>query len=96
RQHWLGDGEHAIGLLLEPTPEFYNKGEEGRRSANYLFLATYLKPYRRYFIQLLLGLFLASLFQLIFPFLTQSLVDVGIQNQDIGFIYLILIAQLML
>ncbi|HQU57990.1 MAG TPA: peptidase domain-containing ABC transporter [Saprospiraceae bacterium] len=96
RQHWLGDGEHGIGLLLEPTPEFYNNGEEGRRSANYLFLATYLKPYRRYFIQLLLGLFLASLFQLIFPFLTQSLVDVGIQNQDIGFIYLILIAQLML
>ena len=96
RQHWQSDGEYGIALLLEPTPEFYEKGEDTSRSVNYLFLRTYLKPYRRYFVQLLLGLVLASLFQLIFPFLTQALVDVGIQNQNIGFIYLILIAQLML
>lgn len=95
-KHWQGGSELGIGLLLEPTPEFYEKGEGGRRSANYLFVTTYLKPYRRYFIQLLLGLFLASVFLLIFPFLTQAIVDVGIQNQNIGFIYLILIAQLTL
>jgi len=34
--------------------------------------------------------------QLIVPFLTQSIVDVGIQNQDINFIYLILFTQLFL
>ncbi len=96
RQYWQGDGEEGIALLLEPTPEFYKKGEEQRENIDYFFFLTYLKPYRRYFIQLLIGLFLASLFQLIFPFLTQAIVDVGIQNQDIGFIYLILIAQLML
>ncbi|MCO6479207.1 MAG: peptidase domain-containing ABC transporter, partial [Phaeodactylibacter sp.] len=96
RQYWQGDGEEGIALLLEPTPEFYKKGEGQRENIDYFFFLTYLKPYRRYFIQLLIGLFLASLFQLIFPFLTQAIVDVGIQNQDIGFIYLILIAQLML
>ena len=96
RQNWQGDGEYGIGLLLEPTPAFYDKGQEGRHSMNYLFLATYLRPYRRYFAQLLLGLLLGSVFQLIFPFLTQAIVDTGIQNQNIGFIYLILIAQLML
>ena len=95
KKHWQGDGEQGIGLLLEPTPEFYKKDRKKGQNANYLFLTTYLKPYRRYFAQLLLGLFLASLFQLIFPFLTQAIVDVGIQNQNIGFIYLILIAQLM-
>ncbi len=96
RKNWQGDGEYGIGLLLEPTPEFYKKGPEGRQSMNYLFLASYLRPYRRYFVQLILGLFLASIFQLIFPFLTQAIVDVGIQNQNLGFIHLILIAQLML
>ena len=97
RKHWQGDGELGIALLLEPTPEFYEKGQEGgRQTMNYLILATYLRPYRRYFIQLLIGLFLGSVFQLIFPFLTQAIVDVGIQNQNLSFIYLILIAQLML
>lgn len=96
KQHWQSDGEQGISLLLEPTPEFYSRGEGQRQSTHYLFLLTYLKPYRKYFIQLLIGLFLGSIFQLIFPFLTQAIVDVGIQNQDIGFIYLILMAQLML
>ena len=82
RQNWQGDGEYGIGLLLEPTPAFYDKGQEGRHSMNYLFLATYLRPYRRYFAQLLLGLLLGSVFQLIFPFLTQAIVDTGIQNQN--------------
>lgn len=96
KKYWLSDGENGIGLLLEPTPEFYEKDLLKKRGANYLFLTTYLKPYRRYFVQLMIGLFLGSLFQLLFPFLTQAIVDVGIQNQKIGFIYLILIAQLML
>ncbi|MCB0560530.1 MAG: peptidase domain-containing ABC transporter [Lewinellaceae bacterium] len=96
RKYWQGDGEQGIALLLEPTPEFYKKGGQREPRANYLFLTTYLKPYRRYFIQLMIGLFLGSVFQLIFPFLTQAIVDIGIQNQNIGFIYLILIAQLML
>ena len=96
KKNWQSDGEHGIGLLLEPTPEFYEKGEDEKRSMNFLFLTTYLKPYRKYFGQLLLGLFLGSLFQLLFPFLTQAIVDVGIQNQNLGFIYLILLAQLML
>lgn len=96
RKNWQGDGEHGIALLLEPTPEFYEKGHNGRQSMNFLFLSTYLRPYRRHFVQLLIGLFLSGIFQLIFPFLTQAIVDIGIQNQNIGFIYLILIAQLML
>ncbi len=96
KKYWLEDGDYGIGLLLEPTPEFYEKDYARSVGMNYAFLSTYLKPYRKYFIQLLLGLLLASLFQSIFPFLTQAIVDVGIQNQNIGFIYLILVAQLMI
>ena len=45
---------------------------------------------------MIVGLLLGSLLQLIFPFLTQSIVDTGIGGKDIGFIWLILLAQLML
>ena len=60
------------------------------------FLSKYVFKYKRFLWQLLIGLIAASLLQLIFPFLTQSVVDVGIKNQDIHFIYLILFAQLAL
>ncbi|PIP54520.1 MAG: ABC transporter ATP-binding protein, partial [Bacteroidetes bacterium CG23_combo_of_CG06-09_8_20_14_all_32_9] len=86
----------GIALLLEPTPKFYElKGEKtDRTKINFLF--KYLKPHKKYIIQLFLGMLLGSLLQLIFPFLTQAVVDTGIGNQNLGFITLILIAQLVL
>ena len=95
--HWLSDGDKGIALLLEPQPRFYEEeGETGAKKDSLSYLLAYLKPYRAYFWQLVLGLLLASLFQLLFPFLTQAIVDVGIQNSDLSFINLILLAQLML
>lgn len=96
QKSWLSDGDKGIALLLEPTPDFYTKGEEKDKKSSFRYLFKYLIPYKHLIVQLLLGLVLASLLQLIFPFLTQSIVDIGIKNQNIGFIYLILIAQLML
>ena len=55
-----------------------------------------MKPYKRYFVQLLLGLALGSVLQLIFPFLTQAIVDKGIEGKNLNLIYLILLGQLML
>lgn len=89
--------ETGVVLLLEPTPDFYQlKDENDVDRTNITFFFNYLKPYKKYLIQLALGMLLGSLLQLIFPFLTQAIVDVGIDNQDISFINLILIAQLML
>ena len=83
-------------LLIEPAPEFYaQEGEKVRRSS-FRFLFSYLKPYKKFLFQLLLGVLLGSILQLLFPFLTQSIVDVGINNRDIGFIFLVLIAQFVL
>ena len=84
--------------MLEPTPEFYAQEDEGEKT-NYKgfgFLYSYLRPYKQLVGQLLLGLLLGSMIQLMLPFLTQSIVDFGINNQNLGFIYLVLIAQLML
>jgi len=90
-----GIKEGAV-LLLEPTPEFYNKEDEDRENLKFLYLLNYLKPYRRYIFQLILGLIAASIISLIFPFLTQSLVDTGIGNSNIAFVVMVLIAQLIL
>lgn len=99
---WLSSRKNeedtGVALLLEPTPEFYTIEDEGDEvnRRGFSFLYSYLRPYRGLVGQLLLGLLLGSMIQLMLPFLTQSVVDFGINNQNLGFIYLVLIAQLML
>jgi ATP-binding cassette subfamily B protein len=96
---WIGSSDaetKGLCLLLEPTPDFYNVEDEKIDKSSFKFLLSYLKPYKKFVLQLILGLLLGSLIQLIFPFLTQSMVDVGINNRDIGFVTLILVAQLVL
>jgi ATP-binding cassette, subfamily B, bacterial len=83
-------------LLLEPSPEFYKNKDERTGKKSFGFLYSYLAKYKKYLVQLLLGLLIGSVLQLIFPFLTQAIVDFGIGNQDLGFIHLILLGQLML
>lgn len=93
-----GGEEKGIVMFLEPTLAFYEKqtDEQPTEERSFKFLFGYIKQYRKYFGQIVLGLLVGSLLQLILPFLTQSIVDVGIQNQNIGFIWLILLGQLML
>ncbi len=98
---WIGNNadeysKEGITLLLEVTPAFKKQKWEQSDKRSLGFLYQYLTNYKSLIIQLCIGLLAGSLLQLIFPFLTQSIVDVGIQNQDIGFIYLILVAQVML
>ncbi|RMZ60497.1 peptidase domain-containing ABC transporter [Chryseobacterium nematophagum] len=101
-KHWIGENatgktEEGIALLLETTPSFFHtEFDEIESKASFSFLSKYLLKYKSLIAQLAIGLLAGSLLSLIFPFLTQSIVDVGIQNQDINFIYIVLIAQIML
>ena len=101
KKHWIStlsqSGEVGIALFLKPTPRFYEqKGDIDREERSLRFLMGYVKQYRRYFGQILLGLLIGSLLQLALPFLTQAIVDVGIKNRDISFIWLVLTGQLVL
>lgn len=92
-----GQTKEGTVMLLEPTPTFFNSEDpEEQNKTGFRYLLSYLSGYKRYIIQLLIGLLVGSLIQLIFPVLTQVMVDFGIVNQDINFIYLILAGQLML
>ncbi len=91
------EDEKGTALLLEPGPEFFNQEDEKEnRNRSLRFFLRYLAPYKSQLIQLVLGMLVASILQLIFPFLTQSLVDVGIRDGNLNFIMLILITQLII
>ena len=104
KKHWISTNSNGqdkgIAMFLETTPTFFTHQMEdkkkisGKRSFHFLF--GYVKKYRKYFGQVILGLIVGSLSQFVLPFLTQSIVDVGIKNQAIGFVWLILLGQLML
>jgi ATP-binding cassette subfamily B protein len=97
-KHWLQTTNDVpgIALLLEPTPEFYNQSNTKAPGISWGFLTNYLAKHKKYFVQLVMGLIIASMLQLIFPFLTQSIVDVGINTRNLQYIYIILFAQLFL
>ena len=102
KQCWLSvkseSRELGIVLALEPGTRFYEFEDESEVEEGHklIFFIKYLTPYKKQLLQLVLGMLTGSLLQLIFPFLTQSLVDVGIRDGNLGFITLILIAQMVL
>lgn len=100
-QHWISTTEDnlACGIVMQllPTESFYKRQEaENDNRCSFKFLYGYFSQYRKYFLQLILGLALGCLFQLLLPFLTQSIVDIGIKHKDINFIWLILLGQFLI
>lgn len=106
-QRWVSDtndtnvGE-GFALLLEPNPTFHEPDDnsmehgEGRSMLAFKNIFNYILPYKKMVLQLFLGLGIGSILQLIVPFLTQSIVDVGINSANIHFVYIVLLAQLAL
>jgi ATP-binding cassette subfamily B protein len=92
--------QKGVILLLQPTPLFYSIDIHDERQVpskkGFLFLFQYLFSFKKLIFQLFTGMLLGSLLLLLFPFLTQSVVDFGINHRDLSFIYVILAAQLML
>lgn len=97
-KNWLGDiSTEGLVLLLEPTPAFYNDRDMPvRENTGLAPLFSYLKKHPRLVRQLIIGIFIGTLLKITPPFLTQSIVDMGIINSNLNFIYIILAAQLML
>ncbi|MFC7525726.1 peptidase domain-containing ABC transporter [Parapedobacter sp. GCM10030251] len=96
--NWFAHKElyDGLSLVLSPTQQFYEEEDDKANELRWGTVLRYFYTYRRLFMQLVLGLLLGTILQLIAPFLTQSVVDIGINTRNINFIYLILIAQLTL
>lgn len=91
------NGERVgVILMMEPTPRFYEREGEKENKISFGYLFQYFKHYTGLIWQLVIGLLVGAFLQVAFPFLMQSVVDTGIENQDLDFIYVVLIAQLVL
>jgi ATP-binding cassette subfamily B protein len=100
-QHWLSNVETkgesvGIALLLEPGPKFYEENGQQEGQLNWRVVLQYLRQSRRQLLQVIIALLIASGIQLIFPFLSQSIVDKGITTQNMSYITVVLVAQLVL
>ncbi len=98
---WLStkreEEDTGAALLLQPDSGFFDYNDEKvNKNRSLCYFLRYLTPYKSQLLQLVLGMLVVSILQLIFPFLTQSLVDIGIRDGNLGFITLILIAQLVI
>jgi ATP-binding cassette subfamily B protein len=96
--HSTKEDDEQIGtaLLLEPTPEFYRDNDEEEKKFKIGRMFGYLTPYKKFIAQIILALLVGSLISMIFPFITQSVVDFGINNSNLNFIILALVAQMVL
>ncbi len=87
-------------LILEPSPSFYNESINKRKKESvldtFIYFIQYLKPHTKLLVQIFLGLLVGTLIQLILPFLSQAMVDKGINGNNLKLIYLILIGQILL
>lgn len=103
RNNWLSTGnsneneDKGVVLILQPTNVFFDIAEEKQDKKNKIIpFINYLKPYRKHIIQIIVGMVAISILQLVLPFLTQVLVDIGIKDGNLNFIKIILIAQLLI
>ncbi|WP_447641153.1 MULTISPECIES: peptidase domain-containing ABC transporter [Chitinophagaceae] len=90
------DEQLGIALLLEPTPVFYESNGEKEQKLSWRLVLQYVSQSRWQVTQVFIALIITSLLQLIAPFLTQNIVDTGINTQNLQFVVIVLAAQLML
>lgn len=100
KKHWINSyidkQEFGVALLLNPTNRFGNIVENYSQKRSLNFILDYIKQYNRYFKLIIIGLFLGCILQFIMPFLTQLIVDVGVKNKDIDFIWIVLLGEFMI
>lgn len=101
--HWISgklDGEDiGIAMQIEPGVNFYHVDDEGSASpvmGSILSFLRYVTPHRKTIFQILFGTIVMMIMGYSLPFISQSVVDVGIKNRDLDFIFLMMIVQLVI
>ncbi|MGP2571442.1 peptidase domain-containing ABC transporter [Ornithobacterium rhinotracheale] len=94
KKSFISDDEKGVAMFLTPSEDFFDKKPPKTEKISISFLLKYLSPYKKQVIAMFLLLFIGSALTLIFPFLTQSLIDKGVMAKNLSFITMILLAQL--
>ncbi|WLD23307.1 peptidase domain-containing ABC transporter [Flavobacterium dauae] len=94
---WSQGEDNGVVLYIEPTIKLTKHLKKIKdRKLDLTFAVQYIKKYKVHFILIIVSLIISSTIELIFPFFTQKIVDKGVSNQNVNFIYLILVAQIIL
>ncbi len=96
KKSWLSDNDKGIALFLNPTQVFYDLEEPKENVLNFSYVFNFIKPYKKEIFHLFFGMLVGSLITLIFPFLTQSLIDKGVESKNLNIVFIILLAQVFL
>jgi ATP-binding cassette subfamily B protein len=94
KKSWLSEDDKGVALFLEPTELFYSQNPPKEEKLNLKYILNYLKPFKKEISIMFLLLLLGSGLTLIFPFLTQNLIDKGVNAKNLNLISIILLAQL--
>lgn len=94
-KYWL-NGDTGIVIAVEPQEEFYDKKTVKEKHSLTRFARKYVWPFRWELSQSALSMLFGMLLALVTPFLTQAMVDDGINMRNMGLILNILFAQLSL
>lgn len=94
KKSWISDGEKGVALFLEPTDDFFSQELPKEEKVSIKYLLNYLKPYKKSMGWMFFLLSLGTLITLIFPILTQKLIDDGVNQKNLSVITYILLAQL--
>lgn len=91
---WLSFNDIGVALFLDPTEKFNNTQPPEENSLTISYMFNYLKPYKTQLAIMFILLLFGSGLTLVFPFLTEALIDKGVNLKDLNFIFIILLAQL--
>jgi ATP-binding cassette subfamily B protein len=93
KKGWLGQIVNWAVLAVEPMADFMQRSARDKieRRKTFENIISYLSPYRRSFGSLFIVMFIVTLLQALLPFISKAVIDVGIQNNDLDFINLVLI-----
>lgn len=94
KKSWITNNNEGVVLFLKPTELFYSLTPPKQETLNLKYVLGYLKPHKKQIFYMFILLLLGSVLTLIFPFLTQNLIDKGVNKKDLSFISIILLAQL--
>jgi len=95
-QAWQIENKKGECLYCEPTVDFLRVDETKKQKFGFRYLFSYIIQYKKFLYQLIFGLFLVSGLQMLIPLIAQSVVDVGINNNNYNFIILALAGQLII
>jgi ATP-binding cassette subfamily B protein len=96
---WAHGSDTGLALFVETSNEFFENefdNIEEKHISGTRFLLDYMRSYSPYFLQIFVGMLIGSVIMIFTPFLTQSIVDKGINGLDLNFINLVLIGQIIL